>query len=216
MFTGLVKGLGKITHIEPLGKGAQITIFQNAIETVEIGDSIAINGVCSTVVQYKEGHMVFQYLEESLKRSALGELRIGDSVNLEDSLTPHAKIGGHFVTGHVDCCGQLLSLKKDGPWHEIKCSYPAKYHPFLIEKGSIAIDGISLTVVDVSVDWFTCHIIPHTFDVTRLGQVSIGDNVHLEFDMLGKYLFHFYSLNPSDEHQNRYRDLFNGIVNTGD
>lgn len=192
-----------------MGSGLEVAINQTLFSDVECGDSISVSGICSTVVAIHDQELVFQYLEESVKRTCLANYTVGTHVNLEDSLRPSSKIGGHFVSGHVDCVGQLIDVKDDGPWHVITLKYPSKYHPYLVEKGSISINGVSLTIVDVSSDNFTCHIIPHTFENTIMGTQSFPVDVHLEFDVLGKYLHHFYTLSQKEPQAN---DI---IKNTG-
>ncbi len=196
MFTGLVQSIGEIENISDLGNGKEMIIsctpdFSNDIQ---IGDSISVDGVCSTAITKSKSNFTVQYLEETLKKTTMKLMQKGSSVNLEPCLTPTTKIGGHIVTGHVDDTGKIKSLDYDGEWAVIKISFQKKFRPFLISKGSIAINGISLTVVDVTNSWFSCHLIPHTISNTSLKDKFVGDQVNLEFDQVGKYLYQFYSL----------------------
>ena len=196
MFTGLVQAVGNVSSISDLGNGKEMIIscskeFSNDIQ---IGDSISIDGVCSTATIKTSTSFNVQYLEETLVKTTMKYIKKGSCVNLEPCLTPSTKLGGHIVSGHIDDTGLIQSLDYDGEWAIIKISYKEKYRPFLISKGSIAIDGISLTVVDIEDNWFSCHLIPHTIDHTSLKNKQTGDYVNLEFDQIGKYLYRFYSL----------------------
>ena len=196
MFTGLVQSIGQIEKISDLGNGKEMIISCNTefSNDIQIGDSISVDGVCSTAIKKTSTSFTVQYLEETLKKTTMKIMQKGYNVNLEPCLTPTTKIGGHIVSGHVDDTGKIKSLDYDGEWAIIKISFQKKYRPFLISKGSIAINGISLTVVDVSDNWFSCHLIPHTISNTSLKSKIVGDQVNLEFDQVGKYLYQFYSL----------------------
>jgi riboflavin synthase len=195
MFTGLIEALGQITSITPLQQGIHVEISTEALRPrLSIGCSVAVNGVCSTATTLTKTGFTVDYLEETLKKTNFGHLKVGDIVNLELPLTPQSHIGGHFVTGHVDCIGTVTDLDKDGPWAVIRVAYPAAFRPYLIPKGSIAIDGISLTVVDLDDHTFSCHLIPHTQENTTLKIRRKDSSVNLEFDMLGKYLYRFHTL----------------------
>lgn len=196
MFTGLVQSTGIITELSELGNGkeAVISCEKSFSNDIKIGDSISIDGICSTAITKTSDSFKVQYLEETLNKTTMNFLEIGTCVNLEPCLTPTTKIGGHIVSGHIDDTGKIKSLEYDGEWAVIKVSYKKKFRPFLISKGSIAINGISLTVVDVKDNWFSCHLIPHTISNTSLKDKKAGDLVNLEFDQVGKYLYQFYSL----------------------
>ncbi|MBI4685764.1 MAG: riboflavin synthase [Nitrospirae bacterium] len=192
MFTGLIIGMGEITAIKRRSGGA--VLFLKADETAlsaNIGDSIAINGVCLTAVSKKDNLISFDLSDETLRSTNLGSLKTGDRVNLEPSLTPDSRIGGHFVTGHVDSAGKIKAKKNLGDMVKIEIEAPSKITDYLVEKGSVAVDGISLTVVDVLKDGFTIIIIPHTAKLTTIGFKNIGDTVNLEADILGKYVAKF-------------------------
>ena len=196
MFTGLVQSIGTISSISDLGNGKEMVIScdKEFSSDTQIGDSISIDGVCSTATIKTSTSFTVQYLEETLVKTTMKYIKEGSCVNLEPCLTPSTKMGGHIVSGHIDDTGIIQSLDYDGEWAIIKVSYKEKYRPFLISKGSIAINGISLTVVDIEDNWFSCHLIPHTIDHTSLKDKQTGDHVNLEFDQIGKYLYRFYSL----------------------
>ena len=196
MFTGLIKDIGTIASIEPLGNGKEASIecsFDFLLEA-SIGDSISINGVCSTITQKTPTQFTVQFLKETLNKTTMKSIRPNDKVNLEPCLTLQTKLGGHLVSGHVDDTGTIQSIEKDGEWSIIAIKYDARFSHYLIPKGSIALDGISLTVVDLSNQHFTCHIIPHTLENTNLHTKKPGDTINLEFDQVGKYLHRFHQL----------------------
>ena len=196
MFTGLVQTTGSIQSISKLGSGIECTIQapSNFIADITIGDSINVNGICSTAISKKESIFTVQYLEETLIKTTMKSIKETDTVNLEPCLTLSTKLGGHLVSGHIDDTGTIISISHDGEWAVININFNQKFAPYLIPKGSIAIDGISLTVVEVTDTWFSCHLIPHTITHTSLQHKSDGDLVNLEFDQVGKYLHRFYSL----------------------
>ncbi len=200
MFTGLVHSMGKVTSCSVLDEGTQLTIHTPQLKTLYVtGDSIAVNGVCSTATQCAEDAFQVDYLPETLNKTTIGTIKEGDHVNLELSLTPSSRLGGHFVTGHVDDTGLIKRLKTTDTWGEIEIEIDSKWDPFLIPKGSICIDGMSLTVVDVGDKYFTCHLIPHTIHQTVLQYRREGDKVNLEFDLLGKYVHKFYTTSANSQ-----------------
>jgi riboflavin synthase len=158
---------------------------------VAIGDSIAINGCCLTVVFFDETRWEFQAGEETLSKTSLGQLQVGSPVNLERSLPANGRLGGHFVQGHVDGTATVDSAEVDGEWVTIWFRVPRELASQLVPKGSVAVDGVSLTVVDVEEDRFSVALIPHTLDVTTLGIRKAGDRVNIETDILGKYVQKF-------------------------
>ncbi|MEM6776239.1 MAG: riboflavin synthase [Planctomycetota bacterium] len=202
MFTGLVETVGRVVRVEDQPPGKRIVIQaakfreEGQGDDVQIGDSIAINGCCLTVVEISGDHLAFEAGEETLSRTNLGQLTSQPStdnpvigyVNLERSLAVGDRMGGHYVTGHIDTLGELIERTEDPPWANLKFSIPADYASQVVSKGSIAIDGISLTVVDVGDDFFTVALIPHTLEVTTLGKRRVGDQVNLETDLLAKYV----------------------------
>jgi riboflavin synthase len=193
MFTGIVGGLVTVSTVSTLGNGVQLRIqFPNANSHLTEGASIALNGVCTTAIDIDSTGFTIQLLQETLKKTSFKTVSVGDSLNWELSVTPTTALGGHFVYGHVDEVGTLLSAHSSGPWTVIQIGYSDQYRPYLIPKGSICIDGISLTVVDVTPTFFSCHIIPHTLDKTVLGSKKSGDSVNLEYDIIAKYLYNFH------------------------
>jgi len=192
MFTGLILEMGEIQSVKKRRGGAVLSL--RAVETAasaDIGDSIAINGVCLTVVGKDQSGLSFDLSDETLRATNLGQLKTGHRVNLESSLTPDAKIGGHFVTGHVDGTGKIRSKTNLGDMLKFEIEAQAGILLYLVKKGSVAVDGISLTVVDILKDGFTLIIIPHTAKLTTLGFKGAGDTVNIEVDILGKYVAKF-------------------------
>ncbi|HKI77676.1 MAG TPA: riboflavin synthase [Ignavibacteriaceae bacterium] len=189
MFTGLVEEKGKLKLKEPTGEGLRLTFQAKKImDDLKIGDSVAVNGVCLTVVKREEDSFSMDTIEETLKKSNLGTLNIGDPVNLERPLKAEARLGGHFVLGHVDAFGKVESVKELSNSHFIKISFPDKFAKYLIPVGSVAIDGVSMTVAELENDNFSVGIIPHTWEETIFSNKKPGDSVNLEFDVLGKYI----------------------------
>lgn len=192
MFTGLVAETGQAVSLKRRQKGAVLEVrAPRTSEDAGIGDSIAISGACLTVTAKMGDVMSFDLSDETLKSTTLGSLRPGDRVNLESSLRADSKLGGHFVTGHVDAVGKIRSKRKEGEAFALEIEAPGAVLDFLVEKGSVAVDGISLTVVDVFQGSFTLVIIPHTAEVTTIGAKGPGDPVNLEADILGKYVLRF-------------------------
>jgi len=192
LFTGLILELGEITSINRKSGGAVLSLKSNEIASAaKLGDSIAVNGVCLTVVKSGRKELSFDLSDETLRSTNIGSLNKGDVVNLEPSLSPDSKIGGHFVTGHVDTVGKIRSRVQSGDMLKFEIEAPSKVTDFLVEKGSVAVDGISLTVVDILKDSFTLVIIPHTAKLTTLGFKGAGDTVNIEVDILGKYVAKF-------------------------
>ena len=192
MFTGLIVGMGDITSVQKRSGGAVLSLGSDMVsDDAEIGDSIAINGVCLTVVKKNMNELSFDLSEETLRSTNLGDLKKGTRVNLEPSLSAGSKIGGHFVTGHVDAVGRIRRKAQSGDMLTFGIEAPPGVIGLLVEKGSVAVDGISLTVVDILKDAFTLVIIPHTAKLTTLGFKVPGDTVNIEADILGKYVARF-------------------------
>ncbi len=195
MFTGIILEMGEVTAFHKKGGIAQLSVKSTEIvKDARIGDSISVNGTCLTIVEIKGDSMRFDLSEETIKSSNLGLLKVGDRVNLEPSLRPDSRLGGHFVSGHVDGTGIIRSKTKIGDTFKIEIEAPDSILNFLIKKGSIAVDGISLTVVDILKKSFTVVIIPHTASLTTLGFKGPGDTVNIEVDMIGKYVARFLGL----------------------
>lgn len=189
MFTGLVVELGDIVSLEKRGKGARLFLDAKALSPeAKLGDSIAINGTCLTVVEIRGITLAFDISDETLKSTNLGELKVRDRVNLEPALRLNDRLGGHFVTGHIDGAGRMRSKSLEGEVYKIVIETEPWIAEYLVEKGSVAVDGISLTVVDVMRDGFSLVIIPHTAKLTTLGFKGAGDRVNVEVDILGKYV----------------------------
>jgi len=192
LFTGLILEMGEILSFKKRSGGAILSLKANEVaSTAKKGDSISVNGVCLTVVNKNNDTLSFDLSEETLRSTNLGSLKTGDIVNLEPSLSPDSKIGGHFVTGHVDAAGRIRSKVNIGNMMKVEIEAPANTINFLVEKGSVAVDGISFTVVDILKDVFTIVIIPHTAKFTTIGFKNTGDTVNIEVDILGKYVARF-------------------------
>ena len=188
MFTGIIEEVGAISR----RSGSDITILaKTVLDGVREGDSIAVNGTCLTVVSHDAESFVVQVSPETYKRTTLGGLKVGDAVNLERALAAGARMGGHFVQGHVDGVGRVHSVKPQGDFALWRFQAPAEVARYLVQKGSIAIDGISLTVVDPVGDTFDVAIIPATLQKTTLSSKRPGDPVNMEGDMLAKHIFQF-------------------------
>jgi riboflavin synthase len=190
MFTGLVEATGQIVGISPEPPGLRLTIevAEWSNQSVQLGDSICIQGCCLTVVAVDAGRLEFEAGAETLSKTVLGKRQVGDRLNLERSLQVGQRLGGHFVTGHVDGLGRVRDRRDDGQWSNFWFDCPPQLRSHLAPKGSIAIDGVSLTVVEVDQTGFSVALIPHTLSVTTLGELTPGDDVHLESDILAKYV----------------------------
>jgi riboflavin synthase len=189
MFTGLVERLAEVAAIVPESPGVRLVIRDSqTASTSAIGDSIALNGCCLTVVDVDADALAFQAGAETLARTNLGELAPGDRVNLERALRAGDPIGGHYVTGHIDAVGTIDERIDEKDWCTIWFRAPAAQLQQMASKGSVAVDGVSLTLVDVEDDRFSVALIPHTLKVTTLGRRKIGDRVNLETDVLAKYV----------------------------
>ena len=189
MFTGLVEEKGSVRSIKPLDDAADLTISCSKVhEDVAIGDSIAINGCCLTVVGIEGNELTFQAGSETLSRTNLGRLSEGSEVNLERSLSVGSRLGGHFVTGHVDGPGIVDQRDDHGDWSDIWFKVDADLSRQMAGKGSVAVDGISLTLVNVEPGRFSIQAIPHTLAETTLGGRAVGDEVNIETDLLAKYV----------------------------
>ncbi|GIV08901.1 MAG: riboflavin synthase subunit alpha [Fimbriimonadales bacterium] len=195
MFTGIVEATGVVESIEPHpAGGARLAIRAFPMTT---GESLAMNGVCLTVQQAEGDKLYFDAVPETLRRTNLGDLKTGDLVNLERPLTPESRLGGHFVQGHIDTTARLTEIRNEGNARVLKFQLnDASYSRYIVSKGSIAIDGISLTVVDVDEDGFTVWIIPHTWQVTNLQRRRLGERVNIETDILARYVEKLLRLPP--------------------
>jgi len=211
LFTGLILEMGEISSFKKRSGGAILSLKANEVaSTAKKGDSISLNGVCLTVVSKNNNTLSFDLSEETLRCTNLGSLKTGDIVNLEPSLSTDSKIGGHFVTGHVDAAGRIRSKVNIGDMMKVEIEAPSNVINFLVEKGSVAVDGISLTIVDILKDAFTVVIIPHTAKLTTIGFKGPGDTVNIEVDILGKYVARF--LNRD---KNRDSSFMNTLMEEG-
>lgn len=189
MFTGLVETLGIVLRLEIEGAGRRLIISAPPLASeMAIGDSLAINGACLTVVERSGDSLHFQAGPETLQKTNLGELKPGDTVNLERPLAVTDRLGGHFVQGHVDGVGRIAERTRQGAWELVWFSCPPELKVQMVPKGSVAVDGISLTIVDVNGDRFSVALIPHTLNHTTLGRKKLEDSVNIETDLLAKYV----------------------------
>ncbi|MER5309613.1 riboflavin synthase [Streptomyces sp. NPDC002773] len=189
MFTGIVEELGEVVAVEQLEDASRFRLRGPLVtEGAQHGDSIAVNGVCLTVVEFGDGEFTADVMAETLKRSSLGALEVGTRVNLERPMAVGGRLGGHIVQGHVDGTGTILDRTPSEHWELVKVGLPAHLSRYVVEKGSITVDGVSLTVVEVTDDWFTISLIPTTLDLTTLGIKKSGDPVNLEVDVIAKYV----------------------------
>jgi riboflavin synthase len=189
MFTGIVRELGRLASIASSGDGAQLVVAAPATApSVAIGDSVAVNGVCLTVIAIDDSTLAFDAVPETMRRSALGSLATGDAVNLEPALRAGEPLGGHVMQGHVDGVGRVRSVEPEGDGKRIWIDAAAELLGYCVEKGSIAVDGVSLTVAALDDAGFAVALIPHTLAETTLGGASPGDPVNLEVDVLAKYV----------------------------
>jgi riboflavin synthase len=193
VFTGIVEELGEVAAVEPLTDAARLTIRAASVgDDVRKGDSISVNGVCLTVTGWDDDRggrrLHFDVMAESLARSTLGKLHTGDPVNLERAVTAGTRLGGHLVQGHVDAVGSVAAREPGQHWELVRLNAPPNVTGYLVEKGSVTVDGVSLTVVDVEADRFSVSLIPETLRRTTLGQRPVGTQVNLEVDVIAKYV----------------------------
>ncbi len=188
MFTGLVEELGECQWLRRTTKSTQLAVLAPHIEKrIRTGDSVAINGCCLTVTAHNKGQIAFDLLDETLKCTNLKSVRPGSKINLERALAADGRLGGHFVQGHVDTTTALRAATPKGGDLRLDFEMPAEFARYIAHKGSVAINGVSLTVAEVGADTFTIWIIPHTRKATNLGKLEAGDEVNLECDILAKY-----------------------------
>src|SRR5215203_6705118 len=189
MFTGIIEELGSVRSIEVHGENARVVIAAHLVtEATKPGDSIAVNGVCLTALDLQQDSFAADVSRETLVRSTLGRLQPGTPVNLERAVTPATRLGGHIVQGHVDARGQFAGVEDHGESWTLRIKYPPEIARYLVFKGSVAVEGISLTIAGLTDDYFEIAIIPKTWEVTNLSHLQPGDDVNLEVDVLGKYI----------------------------
>lgn len=197
MFTGLVEELGKIISVSKGGHSIRLTLMASKVlEDVKIGDSIAVDGTCLTVVGFSPNSFTVDVMPETYDRTTLAQRKTGDTVNLERTLRLGDRLGGHIVSGHIDAVGELISVRPRDNAKILRIRLPANLAPLLIQQGSVALDGVSLTIVDCQEDWFEVSLIPHTWDVTVLSRKQEGDKVNIETDVLGKYIHRLVKSDP--------------------
>ena len=189
MFTGIIEELGRVRSIDQRGENAYIVIEARVvIEGTNHGDSIAVNGVCLTALDIDDDSFAADVSRETLLRSTLGNLEPGTPVNLERSVTPATRLGGHIVQGHVDARGRFVSVEDHGESWTVRIGFPPEIARYLVFKGSVAVEGISLTIANLADDYFELAIIPKTWEVTNLSRLKPGASVNLEVDVIGKYV----------------------------
>ncbi len=188
MFTGLVEAVGTVTSLELTGEQARLTLDIPFVSELALGDSVAINGCCLTVAALTPDSASFDLLSQTLRVTSLGELRTGSVVNLERAMMVGDRFGGHFVLGHVDAAGKFTRIQESGQDHIIAVSIPPDIHKLCVDKGSLAIDGISLTIAELTPTEAVFWITPHTWEHTNLHAVRVGQAVNLEADMLAKHV----------------------------
>jgi len=191
MFGGIVECTGRIKNISWRGRGKRLTVGVEKVQEVNIGDSISVNGVCLTVVEKKGGFLSFDISPETLSTTTFSCLKTGDLVNIESSLSLKDRIGGHFVLGHVDGVGRIVKLFPSGDFYRLGVYVDGKLSQYMVRKGPVAIDGISLTIADIVGNSIEIAVIPYTFNNTSLKEKRIGDLVNVEVDILGKYVENF-------------------------
>lgn len=188
MFTGIIEELGVVKQIDRQKLIRLAILAKTVLEDLKIGDSVAVNGVCLTVVSFNTSEMMVEISPETLGVSNLGSLKVGDGVNLERAMRLNDRLGGHLVTGHVDGMGRIRERRPEGDSSVLRIETPSEVLRYCVKKGSIAVDGVSLTINELTDKDFLVTIIPHTAKVTTLGLKGIGDAVNLEVDLIGKYV----------------------------
>lgn len=200
MFTGIIEELGSIASLETHAGGAKIKIACRVVtEGSADGDSIAVNGVCLTALDVTQETFTADVSQETLNRSTLGKLSVGARVNLERAVTPATRLGGHIVQGHVDARGVFLSCTNEGISRTIRVQFPKTIGPFLVFKGSVTVEGISLTIANLEDDFFEVALIPKTWEMTNLSTLKPGDEVNLEADVIAKYVERILTYGKTDE-----------------
>lgn len=201
MFTGIIEELGEVVTIEPGADSSRLTV-RGEVTTTEVahGASIAVNGACLTVTDHeaKGGVVTFDVMAESLRRTVLGDLAVGDVVNLERAMVLGARLDGHLVQGHVDGTATITERRPGDRWEEVRLSLAPELAPFVVDKGSICLDGVSLTLTAVGDDHVEVALIPTTMELTTLGRKGVGDRVNVEVDILGKYVQRTLALGTKD------------------
>ena len=188
MFTGIVEAVGEVSEARPMADGIRLRIATRLAPDLAAGDSVAVNGICLTAVRCDSAAFEAEASPQTLRVTALGSLAAGAAVNLERPLTPASRLGGHFVLGHVDGVGRIDEIRPEAEFRRVGVRYPAALRQWLVPKGSVAVDGISLTIASLSDDGFEVQIVPYTWSETRLHAASVGDPVNIECDIIGKHV----------------------------
>jgi riboflavin synthase len=189
MFTGLIREVGQVGWLRRTDRTVQLLVnAPRTAERIRPGDSVAVNGCCLTVATHRDKQIMFDLLEESLQRTNLGDLKPGAPVNLERALRVDGRLGGHFVQGHIDCAAEVVSVEENGADIRLEIALPEEFARYAAFKGSIAVNGTSLTIAELAPARFVVWVIPHTLEHTNLGDLEPGDRVNLEFDVLAKYV----------------------------
>ncbi len=198
MFTGIIEQIGTVEKIETEGSNYHFTIASPISSELKIDQSVSHNGVCLTVVALGDGTHTITAIDETISRTNLGDLKAGDPVNLERAMLPSSRLDGHIVQGHVDATGKCIGIEeKEGSWY-FEFQYQPSPEHLLVDKGSVCLNGVSLTVVNPSLDQFSVAIIPYTFENTNFKNLKIGDSINLEFDIIGKYIGRYFEIYSSN------------------
>ena len=204
MFTGIIEELGTVQGIKSQGSTLVLNIkAKKVLEEIKLGDSISVNGVCLTVTEFTHASFFLDVMPETFHSTSLAHLQQGSLVNLERAMSTNGRFGGHFVTGHVDTVGQIVKRERKENAIYIDIQYPNEFSHLALYKGSIALDGTSLTIFGTSDNQLTVSIIPHTAKESVLGMKKVGDKVNIEFDMIGKYLHSFFERKNPHNHKDR-------------
>lgn len=200
MFTGIVEELGTVSGVDDLGDSVRLTIDATTVlEDVHLGDSIAVNGVCLTVATFDEGHFTADCMQQTLDHSSLGALSVGNPVNLERAMLSTGRLGGHIMQGHVDATTTLISRESSENWDVLRFALPADLSRYVVDKGSIALNGTSLTISTLGPDWFEVSLIPTTLRDTTHGGLEVGDIVNIEVDVIAKYVERMMMVGPGSQ-----------------
>jgi riboflavin synthase len=209
MFTGLIQELGTIVSVTPNAEGKEFVIrAPGLIKDIQIDDSVATNGCCLTATKIQGDTFKVQAIHMTLEKTSIGYLKPNDKVNLELSLRPHDRLGGHFVQGHVNALGKIKQIKTMGENWEIEVSFPKDLRKYMISEGSVALDGISLTIARLTAETLTVAIIPHTLEKTTLGTKKVGDHLNIEVDMIAKYIENFLRFDKDSKREEWAKNFF--------
>lgn len=213
MFTGIIEEIGSVLELSKRSNGAGLKIRCNTIlDDIKVGDSISINGCCQTVTSFGDNFFTADVSDETLRITTFADMKSGDRVNLERALTPSARMGGHIVQGHVDCKGRLINIEKLSDFYNMSFEVDNEYTKYIVQKGSIAVNGVSLTIADVTGSVFKAAVIPHTYLNTTLSVVKIGDYVNIETDILGRYIEKLLSTNNNNSRISESFLIENGFM----